>query len=1118
MKRPDLKFLFLISECIACTACGAGLQLHSVSGSAYPDRVDAKGKVLDSYSAEMMLDDNPGTFACLLDDTPTGSDLRTKPANGSKPVTGLVVLDLGSTRVTTGIELVSRKNGSCFMPAEIDLFALPDTTGGGDSKRIVTLHRKHKVPSDINSGKGYVLLWQNQPARYLGLRVHSSHTPVSGGHYNFQLAEIRLLALNGKGERIVLTGRGDKLLKAYPSLVEEIKIAEHSHQAEDYFDKGERLYVEKGLNKTEPYPDVRMHKDWIYQDRGMDYRGCFVSEDSNKVEHEMTAKVITDLKLSGSDTATQSAVMQKLVDNRTPGSDPQWKKLYFDLCSARRKIRLKQLHSKGSKIIFTKHYFLSGVVHYAWTEHITDQQYSERNVDYRMGASLNMLVIGEDGEVSVEKLLDSPTGIIRDPNVSYDGKSILFSMRHNDVSDDFHLYVMDIATRKVKQITFGLGVSDSEACYLPNGDIVFVSSRCIQNTDCWRQSVSNLYTCDGEGRYLRRLGFDQVHTNYPQTLDDGRVIYTRWEYNDRGQIFPQPLFVMNYDGTAQSEFYGGNSWFPTSILHARGIPGTSKAIGIASGHHTTQRGKLILVDRSKGTQEAAGIEYLAPRRPAKAVREDRFGWKGEQFQYPYAYDEQNYLVTYCPEGSPRSQNGPFPVPYGIYYMTEDGSRELLAYDPEIHCNQSVALIKRPVPPPKPSQVDHTKTMGSYYVQDVHTGQAMEGVPRGTVKELRVVAIEYRAATAYYGSNIGEAGRSHSRTPPAVNNGSWDVKHVLGTVPVEEDGSAYFQVPARTPLYFQLLDEKGHVVQTMRSWSTLQPGEAQSCVGCHESKNESPPPSPAIAMRKGARKLKPFSRFSEEYGKRNPITDSSLSKKEAVKAYLTVNSPDGFNEPEGFSYPREIQPIWDKHCIKCHTGQESGGRSQAAGAKPKGKKSPFSLKGDVLAFKYNQCPNNGDASQDPHRNFSASYLNLTRFGHGNGPVTWISAQSRPTLLPPYFAGAAKSSLMKHLEPEHNQVKLTDKEKRLVACWIDLCVPFCGSYTEANRWSDEKKAIYLYFENKRKELTAIEIDNIRKLVKSETEEKSHTIEDFLVFKKGGPAEKKKFVSEWINKQSE
>lgn len=865
----------------------------------------------------------------------------------------------------------------------------------------------------------------------------------------------------------------------------------------------EQEYLERGLNKTQPFPMARLHQDWIYQDHGADWESCFTDPASADREIRLVERVLTELE-QGTDKSTRlREIFAELVSGGAAGADPRWRALYLDACRLRRSERLAVLRSHTQQIVFTKHYFLSGVVHYSWTDHITDEQYSERNVDYRMGASLHLLRVGAHGDVSLETLLNAPTGVIRDPNVSYDGTRIVFAMRHNDTDDDYHLYVMDVTTRRVRQITSGLGVSDTEPCFLPNGDIVFVSSRCIQLTDCWRQAVSNLYTCDGDGRYLRRLGYDQVHTNYPQVLDDGRVIYTRWEYNDRGQIFPQPLFVMHADGTGQGEFYGGNSWFPTSILHARGIPGTQKVIGIASGHHTTQRGKLIAVDRSRGTQEATGIEYLAPRREAEPVQVDQFGWEGEQFQYPYALDERNYLVTYCPEGSPHPQNGPFPVPYAVYFMTEDGRRELLAYDPTIHCNQSVPLSSRPVPPQRRSQVDHAQTMGTYYVQDVYVGAGMAGVPRGTVKTLRVVALEFRAADAYYNSNVGEAGGSHARTPPSINNGSWDVKHVLGTVPVELDGSACFQVPARTPVYFQLLDERGYTVQTMRSWSTLQPGETQTCVGCHENKHQTPAASPVPSRGFLARRLTPFDQFAAQHGLRNPVTDTTLTTHEAVQALLTVNSPRGFGVPQGFSYRREIQPILDRHCVRCHGGEPG----------PDGQPAPMNLTSEVLRYAYTQCPNNGDATQDPRRAFTASYLNLTRFGHGDGPVNWISAQSRPTPLPAYSAGAATSKLMDYLEPSHYDVHVSQAEKERVACWIDLCVPFCGSYTEANEWEPHVRATYLYFEAKRARLAEIEIDNLRRMWAAQTRGEPGAADDAPVFDQGGPEYRRRFEQSWL-----
>ena len=149
---------------------------------------------------------------------------------------------------------------------------------------------------------------------------------------------------------------------------------------------------------------------------------------------------------------------------------------------------------------------------------------------------------------------------------------------------------------------------------------------------------------------MRRISFDQVHTNYPTVLPDGRIAYTRWEYNDRGQIYPQALFQMRPDGTGQMALYGNNSWFPTAILHARGIPGTTKLVAIASGHHTKQVGKLILIDPAQGREENAGIQLIAPLRQTEAVRVDRYGQEGDLFQYPFPLDESTFLVAYYPLG------------------------------------------------------------------------------------------------------------------------------------------------------------------------------------------------------------------------------------------------------------------------------------------------------------------------------------------------------------------------------------------------------------------------------------------------------------------------------------
>jgi hypothetical protein len=772
-------------------------------------------------------------------------------------------------------------------------------------------------------------------------------------------------------------------------------------------------------NESSPVPalgaDLRsaVFRDWLLQDAGGDAKNCFTGTAGAAGEIKAVETVLKELGPGGQALGEELA---RLTAGNVPGNDPRWRDLYTKACEARRAKRLALLLAKWQRIVFAKHFNMDGS-HYAYTEAQSDAQ-AERN--YIPGGALCILEQrGLYGEVRT--LIEDARGVIRNPDVSYDGKRILFAWKKSDREDDYHLYEMDAATGTVRQLTDGLGFADYEGCYLPNGDILFNSTRCVQTVDCWWTEVSNLYTCDKDGRFLRRLSFDQVHTNFPTVTPDGRVLYTRWDYNDRGQLFPQPLFQMNPDGTGQTEFYGNNSWFPTTIIHARGIPGTQKVVAVATGHHSDQSGKLAVIDPARGRQENAGVQLIAPVRETNAERIDAYGQDGDQFQYPYPLSETQFLMTYAPLHSARGGL----AGHGIYLMDIDGRRELLAWDPKISCNQPVPLAPCPVPHRRPSAVDYRKTTGTYYVQDVYVGPGLAGVPRGTVKRLRVVALEFRAAGIGNNGNGGPAGGALVSTPVAVSNGSWDVKRVLGSVPVEEDGSALFVVPARTPVYFQLLDAKGHVVQSMRSWSTLQPGENFSCVGCHEDKNSAPAiGTPTIAMRIGPRSLEPF-----------------------------------YGPPRGFSFSKEIQPILDRHCIKCHTGE---------------KEKPFSLQ----AVK--------KADPQAKRAWIESYLNLTQNGTPNKIVNWLNVQSVPPILPPYFAGAAKSKLPTMLEERHNKVQLGGEELEKIACWIDLLVPFCGDYTEAATWNDADKGKYARYQAKRERMGAEEAANIQALIASQTAE--------------------------------
>ncbi len=649
--------------------------------------------------------------------------------------------------------------------------------------------------------------------------------------------------------------------------------------------------------------------------------------------------------------------------------------------------------------VFVKHAVMGGS-HYAYTEGQSDAQ-AERH--FTPGAALCLF---DPTTGKVETLLEDKTGVIRDPDVSFDGKRILFAWKKSLNNDDYHLYEMDVATRQIRQLTHGLGHADYEGCYLPDGDIIFNSTRCVQTVDCWWTEVSNLYRCDKDGRHIRRLTFDQVHDNFPTITWDGRILYTRWEYNDRGQIYPQPLFQMNPDGTSQTGFYGVNSWFPTTILHARAIPGSTKVVAIATGHHSRQPGKLILIDPAKGREEADGVTLIAPVRETKAVKVDAYGQDGELFAYPYPLTETEYLVSYNPDGWKNKNN------FGIYLVHMDGTKQLLVSDPALPCNRPIPLLPRTPPPPRPSHVDYRKTEGTCYIQDVYVGPGLKGIPRGTVKTLRVIALDYRVAGIGSNGNGGPGGGALISTPVAIGNGTWDPKIILGDTTVRDDGSAFFRVPARTPIYFQLLDAKNQMVASMRSWTTLQPGENAACVGCHETKNSTP--IAANAYTSAPETLRPF-----------------------------------YGPTRGFSFPREIQPILDRHCVRCHNA---------------GHKVP--LTSDELF------------DERAKRHWSVAYLSLTHAdlkrkkdftGNPNHPVVnWISAQSAPPMLPPYSAGSARSKLITMIESAHNQVKLTVEEMDKLKAWIDLGVPYCADYREANAWTDEEHEKYNRYQAKRNRL--------------------------------------------------
>jgi hypothetical protein len=743
--------------------------------------------------------------------------------------------------------------------------------------------------------------------------------------------------------------------------------------------------------------------------------------------------------------------------------------------------------------------------------------------------------INAKGTVTVSPLLKNNDGMVRDLDVSFDGKRILFSQKEN-IYDDWGIYEMDIQNGTSRRISHDDGVADIQPCYLPDG-ILFHSTRCVTVVDC-NESIDavNIYRSDLDGKNIKRLTVDQVSSQFPSLLPDGRIIYTRWEYNDRGQIFPQALFTMYPDGSHQAAYYGNNSWYPTSLIQARGIPGSKKVLTIIAGHHTEPMGKLALINVGKGQEEGEGIQLVAPERKAEYKRVDKAEQDGELFQYPYPLSEKSYLVGYSLFGKSKSKH------FGIYWMNKAGERELLAGDIKHVYRYPMPLAKRPMPRSFPSFVNHEKETGTFYVSNVYVGPGLKGVAPGTVKALRVIALDFRSSGIRTNTNKGVGGHARVTTPVSVG-GAWDTKTILGDAKVYEDGSCYFEVPAHTPVYFQAIDQNGASVQSMRSWSTLMPGEYFSCIGCHESKSTAPVNTvgQSMALKAGPSTLESF-----------------------------------YDVDEGFSYIQEIQPILDKHCIKCHQGESiretihlknsgapafglfTGYLANASvltcnyqlskanrltsveltwASKPPNKWELSYLKEgnwvklssstvnckdsiqlfnfpiiETSRFKLDVVPERGEnqlcnfrvfdennkevlwgSPEKPFslmgtpvdepisgRRWSESYLRLigAKFPESdrhtafdaipNELTNWISPQSEPTMLLPYQTGSSQSKLISMLEKGHKKVNMSKQEMDKLRTWIDLAVPFCGTYDEANIWSDEEITWFKRQNEKRKRL--------------------------------------------------
>ena len=613
--------------------------------------------------------------------------------------------------------------------------------------------------------------------------------------------------------------------------------------------------------------------------------------------------------------------------------------------------------------------------------------------------------------LKTRRLFDASSGNVLEPRLSYDAKRIVFSYSKCTKEDPFyHIYEMNVDGTGLRQLTSG-EFEDLMPNYLPDGGIIFSSTRRRGHARCFggqfgpRWHVYTLHRMDADGSNIRTLSFHETNEWFPTVAPSGHILYSRWDYVDRHPVLHQNLWACRPDGTNPVALWGNHTETPHCTFQLQPIPGTTKVVFAASAHHSITGGSIAIVDTRLGNN---GEHALTRITPEVKFPEAEGGIK-EYYDSPWPLSEDYFLVGYSPKPLVMEPGANDPAALGIYLLDRWGNRELLYRDPEIGSSNPIPIVPRPAPPVLPeitvgavggaslSREDSRRgdtplttgalPTGEMVLLDVYEG--LGGVPRGSVKALRIVQILPKTTPVADTPRIGLAGQEPARA-------------LLGTVPVEADGSARFTLPAHKPVYFQALDADGFAIQSMRSITYVQPGETTACIGCHENRMTAPASRLAQALLRPPSAIQP--------------------------------GPDGTRP---FSYVRLVQPVLDQHCVQCHSGGGAVGGASLPRVPAKGL----------------------DLTGAPHDGFTRSYWSLCgglSFWHG-GTNPKHAAEA---LVPRYGGwnpvhrtepggayGARGSRLMKALLQCPGASRPPAEGLARLALWMDLNAVFYGAYDPA-----------------------------------------------------------------------
>ncbi len=499
------------------------------------------------------------------------------------------------------------------------------------------------------------------------------------------------------------------------------------------------------------------------------------------------------------------------------------------------------------------------------------------------GAVVLIDIPRENGRLAPERattreIVQAGDGVIRNPSASFDATKIYYALRANQ-NEYFRIHELDLSTGKTRRISADGPFHDFWPTELPDGALAFISTRCKKKFICWRPQAFVLHRMNKEGGDITPLSFANLSEFAPSVCDDGRLLWTRSEYVDKGADYGHTLWTIRSDGTAPELTFGNTINLPQGYANGRRVPDSDDVSCVLISHFGDLNGPIALLDQAKGPHDPSAIRSITPEVPWPG-----FWARSETFREPFPISRDVLLVAHAPFER-----------FGLYLIDRFGDRELLTIDDAIDTICPQPFGPREVPPVVKSAIEPNlaqEKLGRFSVANVYRG--LEGqVEPGKAKYLRVCQ-EMPTPLAQMPDGTYQADHEpfmeYYASPVDVLQGafgwsSYVAKGVLGTVEIEEDGSVDFLAPAEKVLFFELLDENYNEIQRMRSVVQLRAGEQRSCVGCHESRLSTP--------------------------------EGGLTLASGGVSQRLVAPPWGAGP---FWYEKTVQPILDAKCVECHTSE------------------------------------------------------------------------------------------------------------------------------------------------------------------------------------------------------